>query len=386
MSPAAATMPKQQTPNNGKQQQAAPAVLVPFVRAAKEHAEPFSDVSTVMTAGTTQVGPVDVPAYGFMRAIAIMVNATGGAAGGGNVTTAFEDAPWNAIQEIALLDVNGAPIVGPISGFDLYLINKYGGYKRNVDPKLFPMFSAPAAGANASGNFAFLLRVPVEINSRDAVGSIANENASSVYKLRYTINSSTAVYTIPPNTTLPTVRVRLTLEAWSQPPATDLRGNPQATTPPAHGTIGYQSKITPVVPAGQQTVRLTRVGNYLRNLIFTIRDNTPTRAAGDANWPDPAAIYWDTRLLHNLYKDLWKQYMAERGGYTAAINTAGGLDSGVFVYDFMHEFQQQYGQEMRDGWLPTVQSTRLELQGTFGGAGTVSVLTHDVAPVANVFV
>lgn len=366
--------------------QQAPAMpTVPFTRAAKEHLEPFDDRSTLMTAGTTQVGPIDVPAYGYLRSLILLVNATGGA-GGAAVVAAFEDAPWNALQEVALQDVNGGQMVGPISGYDLYLFNKYGGFKKATDPKAYPVFSAPAAGAGASGNFAFLLRVPVEINSRDALGALANENASSVYKIRYTINSSGAIYTTAPATTLPTVRVRCFLEAWSQPPATDLRGAPQATAPPAHGTIGYISKTSPVIAAGSQTVRFPRVGNYIRNIILVIRDNTPTRAAGDGNWPDPAQIFWDTRMLHSFQKDVWKQYMSERGDFTAAIETSDGLDRGVFVYDWMHEFDQAYGQELRDGWLPTVQSTRLELQGSFGGAGSLSILTHDVAPVGQVFV
>jgi hypothetical protein len=69
-----------------------------------------------------------------------------------------------------------------------------------------------------------------------------------------------------------------------------------------------------------------------------------------------------------------------------APDAAGGLDNGVFVYDFMHEFDGLLGREMRDLWLPTLGSSRLEIQGTFGNAGSLRVLTNDVAVAGSVFV
>ena len=63
-----------------------------------------------------------------------------------------------------------------------------------------------------------------------------------------------------------------------------------------------------------------------------------------------------------------------------------GLDNGVFVYDFMHEFDGLYGRGNRDLWLPTLGSTRLEVQGSFGTAGTLTVLTNDVAIAGSVFI
>jgi hypothetical protein len=42
--------------------------------------------------------------------------------------------------------------------------------------------------------------------------------------------------------------------------------------------------------------------------------------------------------------------------------------------------------ENRDLWLPTLGSTRLELQGSFGGAGVLTVLTNDVAIAGSVFI
>lgn len=364
----------------------APALLVPFTRAAREHVEQFVDASQIITSTSTQLGPYDVPAYGFMRGIYLQVDATGGA-GGAATVTALEDAPWSAIQEVSVLDVNGAPIVGPLSGYDLFLIHKYGGYNYSSDPRQSPQYSAVATGAGASGNFAFMLRIPIEVNGRDALGSLANQNASSTYKLRITLAPSSSIYGTAPATTLPTVRIRASLDAWSQPTTTDLRGNSQATLPPAHGTTSYWSKTTMTLGSGNSTVRLPRVGNYLRNLIFVFRATSDgTRATADAQFPDPAAIYWDTRLLQQKSMKLWQHQTQTRYDLTGTAEAARGRDKAVYVEDFTHDFDGQAGFELRDLWLPTVQSTRLELQGSFGVAGTLTVITNDVSPAGEVFV
>lgn len=364
---------------------AAPPQLVPFSRAAKEHIEPFVDTSVQITASTQVLGPFDVPAYGYIRHIVLLLEATGGVSGVN--TAAQEDAPFIALADMQLADVNGAPIFGPVSGYDLYLVNKYGGYEFSNDPRQMFSFVNTVTGANASGNFTFACQIPIEICMRDTVGALANQNASSTYKLKLTLNSSTGIYSTAPNTTLPTVRIRAFLKAWTQPPATDLRGRGQATTPPAHGTSQYWSKFTPTPASGNNTIRWTRVGNYIRMVIFTNRRSGSTRANGESDFPDPAQIFWDTRLLHNYTKKVWRDELARRYGYVAAIETAagGGLDNGVFPYEWCHEMTGRVGNELRDGWLPTVQSTRLEIQGSWGSASSMDVLTNDVAPAGEVF-
>jgi hypothetical protein len=362
-------------------QSKAPTMLVPFTRAAKEHYEPFFDTAYTLGATSQQIGPVDIPAYGFARGVWVEVVATG--ASGGSPSY-LEDGPFSVLDEILYQDVNGANIYGSLSGHDTYLINKWGGYAGDLaDPKSDPDYSAAAAG-----NFSFLLYVPLEVNGRDGLGALANQNAASTYKLRLTLAPSTKVYsaTTPP-TTLPSVRVRCWLDAWTQPTASDLRGNAQATQPPALGTTSYWSKTMINVPSGFQTLRLPRVGNYIREMIFVYRAASDgTRATGAANMPDPATIYWDTRTLKNFSRRMWRRQMSRRTGYTGTDDTAAALDKSVFVEDYAHEFNGRIGYELRDGWLPTSQSTRLEISGTFGAAGTLTVITNDVAPTDEIFI
>lgn len=356
--------------------------MVPFTRAAREHREQFYDFTTAaLSAQSTQIGPIDVAAYGYLRGIWVTIDASGGT---GTGAVAAADGPWSVIQQIQLMDVNGAPLCGPLSGHDLFLANKYGGYKWSPDPRQSPYYSAVAG---TGGGFSFALYIPVEISRRDALGALPNQNAASSFKIVLTIAPSTSVYSTPPATTLPSVRVRLQLDAWSQPPGTDLRGNANAMVPPAVGTTQYWSKTSFNLASGQQNVKLPRVGNYLRELIFIARDTANgTRATGLTNFPDPVTVYLDTRPLKTTPKALWDQDMQHKYGFTAAKEAAGGLDTGVYVYDFISDFTGHAGEEMRDDWLGTVQSSRLEIFGNFAAATTLTVLTNDVSPAGEVFV
>lgn len=373
--------------------------LVPFTRAAKEHYEPFFDSQILLTtAGTQTISPIDVPAYGYIRGIWIQVDTA--VAGSGGAVTFNEDAPFSALQSVELDDVNGAPIVGPLGGYDLYLLHKYGGYRPNFpDPRANPVqYSALVA----SGNLSFLVRLPVEAVARDGLGAIANANASSTLKLKLVLSSAAAaagLYITNTETTQPTLRVRCWLDAWTQPDAADLRGNMQATTPPANGSTSYWSKQTYNALNGFQTVRLQRVGNYLRNLIFVARDvSNGTRQTGDTDFPDPAQLYWDTRLLYNFGRTLWRSenvawyHTPGTGDASPTPNTATGsgftecFDKGVFILPFTREFNGVPGFELRDSYLPTVQATRLDFVGTFNGNTNLTVLTNDFSPAGDIFV
>lgn len=379
MSPATTVAPAASPSKGASDKDATAKLLIPFTRAAKEHTEQFMDYTTgvAQTAATIPLPPADIPAYGFARGITLLVTTSGGV----GAATAAADAPFSAIHELTIQDVNGAPIVGPISGYDLYLINKYGGYGQ-LDPKLSPAYTNTIA---ANGNYTFKLWIPIEISQRDGLGALGNQNAASTYKLRITQAATTGVYTVNPATTVPTLRFRAWLDAWTQPLATDLHGNPQATQPPAHGTTSFWSKSSMALAgAGQQSFRQTRVGNQIRNIILVARDGSNVRT--NAPFPDPLTLSWDTRVLHERNQLMWKDQMARRTGYSAALDAAGGLDTGVYVEDFCHEFDGKLGYELRDGWLSTVQSTRLDFNGNWLAAGTIYALVNDVSPAGEVFV
>lgn len=366
--------------------------VVPFVRASGLHREPTGiDVSRVLTASDQNLGVFDIPAIGYLRNLVIRVEASGGT-GGAPAVTVNEDCPFNLIKNIQLTEPNGAQIVTLTSGHSLAMVNKYGGYftPNGADPRanarVFSNFTSTFASAG------FIARIPLELNQRNALGALANQNAAATFKLRLTLAGTGDLGTGTFPTTLPTVRVRVYTEAWDQPELS-MAGQQNQTSPPAINTTQFWTEQVFNVTAGLQTLRMSRVGNYIRNLIFIYRGTSNLRSNGDTNWPDPSTILLDTRPIDIVDRLLWSSQMFERGGggrsltTTAPANdTAGGQDYGVWVYDFTHEFDGGYGRELNDLWLPTLGSTRLELQGTFGQTGTVTVLTNDVAIAGNVWV
>lgn len=377
---------------NGKNEQKVQPT-VPFIRASAKHREPTgNDITRTLTTSDQDLGVLDIPAYGYVRNIVVLVTASGGT-GGTPAATLTEDGILAALKNIYLTEPNGAVIAQYDTAYELYLANKFGGYGHVLgsDPKASPVYSD--AGTDFAG-FSFLLRIPVELNCRDGLGALPNQNAAATFKLRMSLAKVADIATGTLPTTLPDVRVRVGLEAWDQPEIASA-GHSNQITPPAMNTTQFWSSQTYTVNSGSNTIRLTRVGNYIRNLIFVMEDSTPDRAGGEDIWnaADPAYLYLDTRPLDIVEPNSWLETMYNRSGYGATVggevpaqNAPRGLEDGVRVYDFCHEFDGTYGHENRDLWLPTLGSTRLELQFNASAAGTLKVLTNDVAIAGSVFI
>src|SRR5215469_525634 len=361
-------MPQART---AKQGSAPPPAQIPFTGSAHEHVEQVTYQSIVPGASAVQQGPFDVPAYGYLRHIFLEVIATGGTLGAGVL---HPDYPFNIFQNVTLLDVNGAPLVN-IDGFALLECNVWGGSSFRSDPRGAPWYVSTI-------NTQFYLRIPVEISRHNALGSLANQNAAAAYKLQWTINPSTAMFTTAP-TTPPTVTVRPQLEAWSLPNPADLAGRAQSQVPPAHGTTQYISYFTRTVATGLLTYLLPRVGNLLRLLIFISRNNTVQgvgeNARDDTVFPNPFQVIWDARVLTNETQNYRINKMSEALEYIGVASR----DTGVFVLLFNNTNNGQVGDENPNLWVPTVQSTRLEVDGTISSAApnNIKCVTVDIAPV-----
>lgn len=342
----------------------------PFTKAAREKVEPFFDVSGVPGASSRQLGNgiLEVPAGGFLRNLLIHVEASGGT---GVAAVIKADAPWSIIDSIALTDVNGQFIFGPYTGYEWYLVHLFGGSAFDGDPTRSPAYEAPTT----DGNFQFILRVPIEITHQDGLGALANQNSSSTFKVQLSLAGKAAVYSTDP-TTVPTVRVRGFVESWTQPAPTDAFGTPNQVYPPALGTVQNWSKEDKAIAAGSQTPRLSRVGNAIRTLILVTKNSSSARVS--TMFPEQLTIKWDGRELVSLTGDVLRHYMQERYGYTGA-----QLPTGVYVFEFTHDFDGHPGGESRNGYLNTTQASRIELSGVYGSAGTMTVLTNDILAFAD---
>lgn len=374
-------MPQTMTRPGRQQGQAQAQPMVAFRTAVQTHDETVVDQNYTLSASTVDVAPLQVPASGFIQQAWYLFEAT---ASGNSATVAFkEDGPFSVIDTVALEDVNQAPIFGPLSGHDWYLINKYGGYAHVEDPKWSPIYSVTTGSGGSGGSFTFALMIPIEIVNRDALGPLANKSGTAQYKIRVRLAPLTSVYSTAP-TAAPTIRVRGVTESYWDPETTDLKGRPVAQQPPALGTTQFWTKQNPDFTAGQFRKSSERTGYAIRNFIFALRASDGLRATAETLWPDPLSIQVDATIMRTRLRKLWRHQMSRDYGETGSTgDAAGAFANGVYVEAFCKDFGLKPGAETRRGYLETSSATRLDVYGTTTGSGTqvLTWLTNDIAPI-----
>jgi hypothetical protein len=332
------------------------------------------------TAGSVQIPEQAIPAYGFLRGLWLRVTATGGT---GVAAVYNADAPWNVLGPCSVTDPDGAPIWSVNSGYTAYLITKYGGYINGnavIDPKLDGFYGAPAT----TGNFQFQLWIPFEITERNGLGALPNTDSGKQYKLNLSTNGVTTVYSTNP-TTVPGLTLSVYLSAWTQPPVQDVLGRSLTRVPPLVGTTQYWSRQAIPVNAGMSTGQtFGRVGNVVRGWIFVFRTAAGVRITNaSGNIPSPATLYRDGYNYDVIDFNNWIEEVAYKYGLSAAAEAAGGVDNGVLPYMFIFDLDGLPGNELRGQYWPTLQSSRIELDGSYGVASTLEVITCDIAPTGD---
>lgn len=392
---AAATIGSDAPAGQQKKGAASSVATLPFARASKWHIEQ-SNTQVVTGSATSQVFNFPIASYGYLSGILITVVSSGG-----NLTaaTAFEDAPWSVLSQIQISDVNGVPI-HQLSGFHEYLAMKFGGY-RLFPPdgygsgtagalinelNSFAYQSVVASGsAGVAGQFKFILPIFFEFGV-DGLGCLPNMDASARYNLQltvagYTATSSTGpVYTAVTGTTPPTtLTITVEILARSQPPAQDMFGNVNSTTPPAVGTVAYWTAQTASGLAnGANTVQLTRVGNLIRHHIMVFRNTNGTRASAEGA---------DVPALFEFDWDVGQRYVAN----TATLRYVFGymsygfdVPNGVIVFPNTLDPDKLPIGEYGDEWLGTVGATKFTMRyTTTAGGGSMTVLTNDIVPASS---
>jgi hypothetical protein len=381
----------QQRPG-GQQAAKAPVMIKPFkVGVTEMDDQPYDNTLTMST--STQAYPqYDIPSTGFLNHVYILVEATvtsstATATGTGAVGVLVADGPWNAIDSIQFVDTTNNNIIGPVGGYDLYIINKFGGYCFSDDPKLntdlFTTTSNATASSSAAGSFSFTLRIPVELVPRDALGSLPNKSNSTPYRVKTNLAAIATVF-VSSATVGPSVRLRMVPQSYWEPTATDGSGNAVADQPPGVMTTQYWNVYGySGIAAGNFTQSLNNsVGYPIRNLIFKLVDSSSVRATGETDWPDPFKLKYQNLTVFDRIKKLWKKQISEDYGYTAAGDAVGNKDNGIYVLPFCRDFGAKPGWETRRQYFRTTEGNRLEASGSIGGSGahTLTVYTNFVAP------
>ncbi|TFV29509.1 hypothetical protein E4K10_49935 [Streptomyces sp. T1317-0309] len=246
MTMTATEAPKAQA--KGKQAQQVVAAR-PFVTGTRTlESEVYTQTITQNTRHQT-LTPYEFQVDGYLSGAILRVTGTTSA---NAATVAFQaDGPFSALQSVIVEDIGGKQILGPLTGWNLYVLNRFGGFVYNADSKANGVYTATAGAGATGGSFRFTLRVPIQVRRRDALGSLSNRNASATFKLKVTINQISAVYSTAP-TTPPSINVQIAQKGWATSDTHDLQGQPGQ--PPAQ-----RPRLAPVHRPGDDPAQLGRV-------------------------------------------------------------------------------------------------------------------------------
>jgi hypothetical protein len=249
----------------------------------------------------------------------------------------------------------------------------------------------PAAGnSQASPAAHFALYVPFEAVKRDALGTVQNESKPG-WKLEVWIDS--AANTVSGGTaftstaTTPQVRLRGYIDSYTEPASAAPNGRPFAQTPPLPGTLQYWKSENQALPSGTAKYDLTNgIGFPIRNIIYYLHDtSTGFRAAGDADWWDPATMLVGNVNYFTRGKNLWISILGKQFGFAGigatiqAPDQAQGRENAVFPVPFTLDLISHAGDELRFKYLDTQVNSLVRITGSLNGAATLFAMVNWLA-------
>ncbi len=360
--------------NSGMASSTPPKQQLLFAQASYLMSKPESDANYSGVAMGNSIS-FNLEANGFLADLKLFIVASGGV-GTTTPAVAAPDAPFNVIQSITVSSPGGTKPIVVLSGYQLYLANLLGGYGYK-DPASRPSYSA----VNAGGNFAFQLTVPIQISERSGLGALANMNSSSLFTVTVNFAPSTSVYTTAPSPTVPTLGVSASSRNWVKPaPKNELTGVAQEQYPPFGGmgpsggelvsqaTQYWTNQVTAQFAAGDYPYISTRVGNLIRNIILVTRES----GARADNLPSNFRI-----TINNTDFQTWTPASIADANYE---QYGFVMPAGVYVIPRTTDLTAGApGEELRSQWIPTLTNTKLKFEGVYNAAGTLEVITNDVA-------
>lgn len=347
----------------------------------------FSNTQTVSNlSGSTSFAPIPLPATGFVRKVALYFSQTMTCASAGAIVAG--DGPWNLITGITLTDATGQPIFQPISGYNLYLVNKYlpsGTVKTNwarpfSNPHLGPDYAFAATAT--TGTATFRLDLDLEQDAETGYGCIPNLDSNASLQLKIDVAAYSVAFS---GTTVSAASLSVTVDQhyWAPVGATT-GGVPNRTTPPGYGDFvetRYESQ--PATASAENTIPVNNRGGLIKGIIAVSRA-AGVRTAFTAG-SNVGVVYDNNAIDEGIKLEAHYDLVRRTYGYfgtdlttSYAPATAGvmvGLDRGVLPFVF-----NSYNLG-RDSWLSTRVGTLLQLKLTPGASATQLELITQLAQV-----
>lgn len=363
---ATATAQPAAKPAAGKQAAAQPP-LRPFLVGTLD-----LETHTYQSSGTLGTGQVEQPTFniktnGFLCDLWLHVIAT---AAGNSAAVAFnEDYPLKAVATFQLADTGGQMILGPMTGWELAMFVKWGGFSFSDDVLDSQTYSAVTGTGATGGSFGFILHIPIQFISKLPMGPFPNTNSNTAFMIDFTIDTLAHIYSVAP-TAAPTYVTRIYQDSYRQSAGKDAQGGVSSKTPVALGATLFLRRNTKELNAGGVDTEIDFPAGSYRALMFCLRDSTGSRAQGDADWMDPMAVFINNDVPYDRYKAQWLRRQERAFGYTAAVNTVNGRNNGLFTLPFNTDGELKAGGEDRYKYLSLSAADTVGYRGTIGGSGT----------------
>jgi len=363
-----------------------PGMGIPFPVASRPQKR-YSNVQTVnnlAAGGSFQV--IQLAATGWVRRVSLFFQQTATFASAGAVVAG--DGPWNLISNVTLTDATGQPVMQPITGYNLYLVNKHfssGGIDTNMpraysNPMIGPEYAFASTATTATATFR--LDIDFEIDAFTGYGCIPNldSNASLQLKVDYAIYTNAFTGTTPSAASL---SMRTEQEYWA-PVGSSIGGAAVESAPPGAGDYVETRYETQTLSASAENlVTLTNRGGLVKGILLISRAagvRTAITAASNLgilldNQPINEGIpieshYDQVRRAYGYYgADLTTSYAPLSAGVQA------GLDRGVVVVNFG---MLSGG---RASWLNTRAGSLLQIKMTPGASATTLEVVTQLAQV-----
>lgn len=337
----------------------------------------FSNTQTVSNlAGSNSFQPIQLPATGFVRKVSLYFTASVTSASAGAVVAG--DGPWNLINNITLTDATGQPVVQPLSGYNMYLVNKHfsfgSGENTNIprpyeNPHLGPEYAY--ASTATTGTATFRLDIDLEQDYNSGYGCIPNLDSNASLQVKIDVNPYTNAFT---GTTVSaaTVSVRIEQHYWA-PVGSTVGGVAAMTQPVGFGDyVETRIETQTVSASAENTVQLTNRGGLIKG-IFVVSRAAGVRTALTAgsnvglildNNPVDEGITLESHndMVRRAYGYIGADLTTSYAPLTAG--TLPGLDRGVVVWPF-----GAYSGG-RDSWLVTRVGSLVQLKLTPGASAT----------------
>jgi hypothetical protein len=294
------------------------------------------------------------------------------------------DGPFNLLSAITVTDATGTPIFQPLSGYSLYLVNKYlpaGDVNTGIpraynNPQIGPEYNFAATGT--TGTAVFRIDLEFEQDTATGYGSIPNLDSNASLQLKVDV----AIYTVAwTGTTVSaaTVTVRTTQHYWA-PVGRDSDGVPTADKPFGVGDyLETRYETQTVSAAAENLVTVTNRGGLVRGAILVSRNAGARTAYGATsnvgvvldNIPVDEGLPFEEQLdrMRRTYGYFGADLTTSYAPLTAGVQA--GLDRGVIAEYFG---AMSAG---RDSWMNTRVGSLLQYRITPGAsATTLEIITQ----------